>query len=189
MDTGECQDQGFPASVVTVPIQDAIASMFGGSSQFQLKGDPSVTAGDGTVDIDVALTISVPNWFDADMDIAIQLTISGRSQVFVKAPVVNPKVSWSLLSNLTSLGCTSFIGDGMTQISKVFLEEIVDAQLIPSVTQKLTDQVNSFISSLSAADPQHRTFVMTSLIYSNARGLLDYGVPQVTDFELLFTPR
>lgn len=179
MDTSECRSESFPASVVTVPLKQVFDDVFGGTSQFNLKdGGTSVTAGDaGAVNIDVPLSIDVPDWFDADMDIAIQLTITGASQVFVAAPVVNPKVSWSFLSNLLSLACTSFIGDGMTQISKVFLEEIVDQQLRPTVTQMLVDQINMFTSSLQAADPQHRAYVMTALIF-NAGGLTFTACPK-----------
>ena len=52
-----------------------------------------MTAGDaGLVDIHVPITINVPDWFDADMDIHIQLTISRSTNghVFVAAPVVDP---------------------------------------------------------------------------------------------------
>jgi hypothetical protein len=179
LDTSECRSESFPASVVTAPLKQVFDDVFGGAGQFTLKdGGTSVTAGDaGAVNIDVPLSINVPDWFDADMNIAIQLTITGASQVFVAAPVVNPQVSWSFLSNLLSLACTSFIGDGMTQISKVFLEEIVDQQLRPRVTQMLVDQINAFTGSLETADPQHRTYVMTSLIF-NASGLLITACPK-----------
>ncbi len=180
LDTSECRSQSFPASVVTVPLKQQFDDVFGGTSQFTLKdGGTSVTAGDaGAVNIDVPLSINVPDWFDADMNVVIQLTITGASQVFVAAPVVNPQVSWSFLSNLLSLACTSFIGDGMTQISKVFLEEIVDQQLRPAITQMLVDQIDMFTNSLQAADSQHRTYVMTSLTFSNATGLVITACPK-----------
>ena len=147
---------------------------------FTLKdGGSVVTAGaDGLVDIHVPLTINVPNWFDADMDIHIQLTISGADgHVLVGAPVVDPQVNFSLLSNLASLGCTDAIGLGMTKMAYAFLEHLVDKELRPLVEQKIVDQVNSFLSTLQNDDPQKRTFFVSTLIFSSARGLLITGCP------------
>ena len=107
------------------------------------------------------------------------MTITGANQqVFVAAPVVDPQVSWSLLSNLLSLGCTDLVSSGMTQLSKVFVELLVDQQLRPFVTQLLVDTVNSVISMLEQNDPGHRTFVMTSLIFSAEEGLLITACPK-----------
>ena len=125
------------------------------------------------------IAIDVPDWFDADMDIHVQLTITGAGgQIFVAAPVVDPQVSWSLLSNLLSFGCTEGISSGMTQVSKLFLEHIVDKEVRPLVTQMLVDIVNSVISTLEQNDPQHRTYVMASLLFSAARGLTITACPK-----------
>ena len=130
-------------------------------------------------DIHVPITIDVPDWFDADMDIHIQLTISGADgHVFVAGPVVDPQVHWSLASNLATAGCTDAIGLGMTKISYAFLERIVDEEIRPAVTQKIEDQVNMFLTTLQNNDAQKRTFVMTTLIFSANEGLLITGCPQ-----------
>jgi len=177
----DCQDEDLPASVVTVPLKDAMDAAFSGGGNFTLKpGGSTVTAGsDGLVDIHIPITIEVPDWFDADMDIHIQLTITGADgHVFVAAPVVDPQVHWSLLSNLASFGCTDAIGLGMTKISYAFLERIVDNEIRPAVTQKIEDQVNSFLTTLQNNDPQKRTFFMSTLIFSAQRGLLITGCPK-----------
>ena len=176
-----CQDQPLPASAVTVPLKETLDSVFSSGDNFTLKdGGSDVTAGDdGLVDIHVPLTIDVPDWFDADMDIHIQLTITGADgHVFVAVPVVDPQVNFSLLSNLASLGCTDAIGSGMTKMAYAFLERMVDAELRPVVEQRIVDQVNSFLTTLQNNDPQKRTFVMSTLIFSAARGLIITGCPQ-----------
>ena len=177
----DCQDEGLPASAVTVSLKDAMDAAFRSGGNFTLKPCGStVNAGtDGLVEIHVPITIDVPDWFDADMDIHLQLTISGADgHVFVAAPVVDPQVHWSLLSNLASLGCTDAIGSGMTQISKAFLERIVDEEIRPTVTQAIVDQVNVFLTTLHNNDAQKRTFVMSTLIFSANEGLLITGCPQ-----------
>jgi len=178
LDNSECHVLALPASVLTEPLKTEFDTMFGGSSRFTLKGSgTTVTLGTDLINIDVPLSINVPDWFDADMDIPIQITAAGNTNLFVGDAVVNPTVSWSFLSNLLSLGCTGLIGDGMSQISKVFLEEIVDAQLVPAVKKELTAAINSFTVSLTAQDPAHRTFVMTSLLLTSS-GITITACPQ-----------
>ena len=119
----DCQDEGLPASAVTVSLKDAMDAAFRSGGNFTLKPCGStVNAGtDGLVEIHVPITIEIPDWFDADIDIHIHLTISGADgQVFVAARVVDPQVNW--LSNLASFGCADAIGLGMAKIAYAFLE-------------------------------------------------------------------
>jgi hypothetical protein len=181
VNTTGCGDVPYPTSAVTGLLKDGMDQAFSSGDNFTLNdGGSTVTAGDaGLVDIHVPLTIEIPDWFDADMDVHIQLTISGADgHVFVAAPVVDPQVHWSLLSNLASLGCTDAIGLGMTKISYAFLERIVDNEVRPTVTQKLVDIVNLSLATLQNNDPDKRTFVMTTLIFTAERGLLITGCPQ-----------
>ena len=181
VNSGGCQELDLPASAVTVPLKESLDSVFSSSGNFTLNsGGSVVTAGsDGLVDIHVPLTINVPDWFDADMDIHIQLTITGADgHVFVAAPVVDPQVNFSLLSNLLSFGCTDAIGAGMTKMAYAFLERTVDDELRPAVQQKIVDLVNSFLGTLQNNDPQKRTFFMSTLFFSAARGLNITGCPQ-----------
>jgi hypothetical protein len=180
VNTGDCQTLEVPASAVTDPLKAELDAVFSSTGDFTLNdGGSVVTAGaDGLVDIHVPLTISVPDWFDADMDIHIELTINGANgHVFVAAPVVDPQVSFSLLSNLLSFGCTDAIGAGMTKMASVFLERIVDEELRPRVEQKIVEQVNSFLGILQNSDPQQRAFFMSTLTLSAGRGLIITGCP------------
>jgi hypothetical protein len=181
VNTTGCGDVLYPSSLVTGLVKDGMDAAFSGGGNFSLKdGGSIVTAGpDGLVDIHVPITIEVPDWFDADADIHIELTITGADgHVFVAAPVVDPQVHWSLASNLASFGCTDAIGLGMTKISYAFLERITDNEIRPTVTQKVQDIVNLSLATLHNNDPEKRTFVMTTLIFSAARGLLITGCPQ-----------
>ena len=181
VNTGGCQDQTFPAAVVTNLLKGVLDSVFASGDSFTLKdGGSVVTAGsNGLVDIQVPLTIEVPDWFDADMNIHIQLTISGADgHVIVAAPVVDPQVSWSPLSNMLSLGCTDAIGVALTKMAYAFLGRSVDNELRPMVEQAIVSQVNTFLTTLHNDDPQQRTFFMSTLIFSAARGLIITGCPQ-----------
>ena len=181
VNTSGCLDQGFEASKVTDKVKEAMDGAFSGGGNFTLKpGGSIVTAGsNGLVDIHVPLEIVVPDWFDADMDIHIALTISGADgHVIVAAPVVDPQVHWDLLSNLASLGCTDAIGLGMTKISYAFLERIVDNEVRPTVEQNIEEVVNQVLGLFQLSDPQHRTYAMTTLVFSAERGLIISGCPR-----------
>lgn len=179
--TTDCQDEQFTAATITTSLKNAMDTAFSGGGNFSLKsGGSTVTAGDaGLADIHVPVTIDVPDWFDADMDIHIQLTISGANgHVFVTAPVVDPQASFSLASSLASLGCSDAVQTGMTKMAYAFLEHIVDVELRPAITQQLEGLVDQFTVGLKNNDPQHRTFAMTSLIFSANEGLLITACPQ-----------
>ncbi len=180
VNTSDCQDQPIPAAVVTGLIKNKIDAAFSGSDNFTLgDGGSTVTAGsNGLVDIHIPITINVPDWFDADMDFHIQLNISGaQGHVIVTAPVVDPTGSFPFLSDVLSGGCSDAVSTGMTKMAYAFLERIVDNELRPTVEQEIEDQINSFTAQLQNSDPQHRTFAMTSLLFSASEGLLITACP------------
>jgi hypothetical protein len=181
VNTTGCQDESFTAATFTSQLKDSLDSAFSGGGNFSLNpGGSTVTAGDaGLVDIHVPITINVPDWFDADMDIHIQLTISGANgHVFVAAPVVDPTASFPVLSGILSGACSDAVSTGMTKMAYAFLERIVDNELRPAVTAQIEDTVNKFTTLLQNNDAQHRTFAMTTLIFSANEGLLITACPQ-----------
>ena len=83
-----------------------------------------------------------------------------------------------IASNLLSLGCTDLVGDGMTKISTVFLNMIVNRELLPQVKTFINSQINAFTQQQKAQDAQHRTFVVTSISYTNTKGLVFTACPK-----------
>lgn len=163
--TSDCQTMTVSSALITIPIESQLQQAFASSSQITLKSGVSVVAGTGVINISAPLNINVPDWFDADMTIAIQIDISGGSSVLVSAPTVNVQVSWGLASNLLSLGCTDLVGSGMTQIAQALFAHIVNAEIVGPIQSGLSGQVTSFINGLEQSDAQHRTFVMHTLTF------------------------
>jgi len=59
-------------------------SRFSGSAKFSLRGDgTAITLGSGTIGIDVPLTLNLPDGFDADMSIDLQLAMASRKPLSV----------------------------------------------------------------------------------------------------------
>lgn len=89
-----------------------------------------MTLDDGVIVIFVPLEIKVPDWFNADMDIGVQLSVHG---VAVSPKRVTVDVSWTFFEHLASLACTGFIQSGMQQLAQQFMEHIVITELVPRV--------------------------------------------------------
>ena len=180
MDHGECQTRLLEASLIAGILKQQFDSRFTGNSRFSLKGDgTAVTLGSGVININVPLTINVPDWFDADMSIDLQLGMAGGTPLSVVVNQTNVSVSWSFFENLLSLGCGNLVESGMEKMAQAFMQNIAESEVAPKIQQQFIDQVNSFLSSLKSADPDHREFLPTALILSPT-GFSIMGCPKAS---------
>jgi len=178
VDSSACMSHNFDPILIASPLKTQFDALFGGSGQFSLRGGgTTVTLGAGVIDIAAPLTIHVPDWFDAAMNVAIRLAVYGGAAVEVSAPTVTADVEWSFFANLASLECGQFIQRGMAQMAQAFLTEIVATQLVPQVRQTATSMIGSAIAMIEAADPQKRTFVLT-LVALGTNGLTFTACPK-----------
>ena len=140
---------------------------FSGNSDFRLKDNgTSVSVGDGTIGITVPLEIKVPNWFNADMAIGIKLAVQPGRPDPVTAPTVSVDVRWNLFEHLASLFCTAAVQKGMEKLAQAFLADIVAADLVPAVADKLREEVAEFLDGLQKDDPLRRTWVPRLMTFS-----------------------
>ena len=172
VDPTDCKSTTIDPTIITSLLKSEFDTRFSGSDQFSLRDNKTVvTLGNGTISIFVPVTISVNNWFDADMNITINLSVfqistSAGSPIKVVASQVSLNVSWSFLENLASLGCTSFVESGMSQIGQAFMANIVNAELLPRIEGGFNDQANQAIAEQETEDTQHRTHVLSSMTLS-----------------------
>ena len=148
------------SSLLKKPFDDR----FSGNSNFSLRGSGTVvTLETGAISIAVPVTIHVEDWFNADMDVKIKLSVTGGGgfPVLVLSRGVSLEVSWSFFEHLPSLGCTHFVESGMSQLGQVLMSNIVNSELVPKISRGFNDQVDKFIAEVAAGDPQHRTYVLT----------------------------
>jgi hypothetical protein len=137
---------------------------FSGSSHFSLRGTGTeVTLDVDTINIAVPMTILVEDWFNADMDVAIKLSVQGGGghAVLVLSRGVSLSVSWTFFEHLASLGCTTFVESGMSQLGEVLMANIVDLELAPDVEDAFNDEVNKVLADRQKLDPQQREYELT----------------------------
>jgi hypothetical protein len=148
-------------------IKGELDLRFSGNSDFRLKDNgTSVSVGDGTIGIAVPLEIKVPNWFNADMAIGIKLAVQPGRPDPVTAPTVAVDVRWNFFEHLASLFCTAAVQKGMEKLAQAFLADIVAADLVPAVADKLRGEVQKFLDRLQKDDPLGRTWVPRLMSFS-----------------------
>jgi hypothetical protein len=162
LDQSGCQMLAPPASLVTVPLQQQLTNRFSGSSSFTLLGSGvTVTPFDGYANIAIPLDLHVPDWFDATMDIAIELDIAmaaDRSSVTVQS-FTNVHITWTWVQDLA--GCTEF----GQKLSQAFMSDIVEHELAPQLAQQINGLIQSAATVQQESDPQHRTFALTAFSF------------------------
>lgn len=169
VDASECRAQLLEAFPIIQQIKKPFNDRFSGSSKFKLRGTGTeVTLGDGGISIGVRLGLNVPDWFDADMNMGIQLSVLAGVPVKVAAKSGTVNVKWGFFEHLASLGCSGFVQSGMEQLAREFMADTVNTNLVPALSQGFTDQVRAFTASLRDTDPQHREYLFTALAVSSA---------------------
>ena len=162
VDTPACRwGTPIPAFVITSLLKTEFDKRFSGNSQFKLRGNGTVVTLDvGAIKITVPVEILVEDWFNADMDISIKLSVTGGGgfPVLVLSRGVSLGVSWTFLEHLPGLGCTVFVESGMSKLGEVLMSEIVTSELVPKVNRSFNDQIDKATKEAQEADPQHRVF-------------------------------
>lgn len=178
VDHSECQTRLVEASLISSILKSEFDSRFSGSNRFSLRGDGTeVTLGSGAIMIHVPLTINVPDWFDADMSIDIQLSMVPGKPLGIAVSQTSVSVNWTFFENLLSLGCGNLVESGMEQMAQAFMRNIAEVEIAPEIQKQFIEQVNGFLTSLKNADPAHREFSATALILSPA-GFSITGCPK-----------
>jgi hypothetical protein len=165
------------AVTITTSIKQAFLAAFLGSAQYSL--DPSkvsVTHTTGQFVATAPVSISVPDWFDAEMDVTLTVRVSGLENLIISG-ALTVNVSWSLISDILSLGCTSITGGALTQLATMFLQGMVTGQLVSGIKVAFGAAINAGLVLMQNNDSQQRVFATTAINYTSA-GLSITGCPK-----------
>lgn len=160
VDESVCKTGSISGDLIVNLLTGTLRQQFPGDHQVSLRSSGiNVTLGDATISIVIPLALNIPNWFDAAMDISIEVVVGlgAGGTVLVRASKVDVHVDWTWVQDIA--GCTEF----GQKIAQAFMTEIVNNQLVPGIAQPLISQVQELASSAQMSDPQHRNFVLTSL--------------------------
>ncbi len=172
VDALDCQDRSIASGIITNPFKQEFDRRFNIPGQVTLRDNGSVvTLGDNQINIAVPVEIHVPDWFDANLDLSIELSvrhiaITGNSPLMVNVHNVNFEVDWSFLENLASLGCGHFVELGMSKLGQVLMENMIATELVPQATDELNKLANAQRDLVQRQDPQQRPHQFTRVVIS-----------------------
>jgi hypothetical protein len=151
LDGSSCRAESFPASVLTVPIQDGITAAFTGHLAGTVQVGPP---GDGG-----SLPIQIP--IEGGLNVSLDLSIGqGNNQ---QVAVFRDSVDASVNSGIDPEGC----GDKVKSVAIAFMTHIVDNELVPQIAKTLNDQIQQIEASASSGDRFHRQFALTAFSLSS----------------------
>jgi hypothetical protein len=172
VDPLDCQNRSIAPGLITNSFQQEFDKRFSVPGKVKLRDNGSVVSlGDNRISISVPVEISVPSWFDANVDLAVELSvrhvsITGDSPLRVAVHSVSFDVDWSFLENLASLGCGHFVELGMSQLGQVLMENMLATELAPQVTSELNKIAVQQRNLVQQEDAQNRPHEFTRVAIS-----------------------
>jgi hypothetical protein len=167
VDTSGCQPpQGISAATINASVLENAQSSFADGSQVSLRGTTSTKAHSGGLDITIPLAISVPDWFDATLDItmAIDVGMDGMPPHAVSKVVLrnlDVDFDWAWYSDVLSLGLTDLASTVANHVAQPLLEHIAEYEVVPQIKSGFDSFVASEAAAAQNLDPTHRAYVLT----------------------------
>ncbi len=126
VDLGTCTSVDTPPSLFKGQITDPVKNAFPAGGQVTRRGDPSVDIGINSFVVAVPLTASVPDWFDADIDVSLGFdVISNNGNMDVIYGSASTNVSFGLASGILSGGCSAAVATALEAMSDGYLSGFV----------------------------------------------------------------
>jgi hypothetical protein len=158
VDHGACQSvAGFIGNFAAIVKGQANAA-FPTGGQVALRGSgTSIDIGFNSFVVDVPLTVSVPNWFDPDIDTSLGFSVySQNGTVHVTNDFAETTVSFGTASSVLSLGCSAFVASALEQLSDGFLSGFIGPVLAERLEEGINDDVGRILAQLNQGPPPPR---------------------------------
>ncbi len=152
VDQAQCKMGTVAGLLITAALKSNLDQSFAGRTR---DNGSIVTLGLGTISMQIPLTLGKGNG-NMDIDVELAVAQSGQS-ISVTDNSVSVKIHLT-----TDLNIESWCSNAMQAIVQPFMQHIVDAEIVPAISQQLMSQINDLISSAQGADPMHRRFALTS---------------------------
>jgi hypothetical protein len=170
VDTSEVKIAPIPANAFEDRVADFVGQLFNGTGQVTTRGDSKAALREHGLVIDLPLKLDVNNWFDADIDITLDFSISShRSRFYQNRALVllqdaTVDVSWALAEHVVSLGITGPVQAVAEKLLEVVLEDMMATQLSNDLARALTEAPTMGINAqLATMGRRGRPFLLHSL--------------------------
>lgn len=175
----------FEASLPRAAIQfsaQAVKDLFRAGS-LTSRGDLSVTMlpPDG-LRLSVPLEASIPNFFDADIDVDLDIRVSvkqlpnGVRTASARLSSVSVDVIFHILEHIFSLGTATAAQALIEPLASDLIKGFLGPQIETLFARPLQQAINFFLDGWRGADPAHRLYRLYS-ITAEPEGLIILGAP------------
>jgi hypothetical protein len=154
LDFGTCTSVDLAPVAFKALIKDPATNAFPAGGQVTLRGDPSVDIGINSFVVDVPLAASVPDWFDAEIDLSVGFDLvsaNGNLDVFHRSASTN--VSFGVASAILSGGCSAAVATALEAMSNSYLSGFVGPVIADQIRLALGDMINVNLHRLNTAPP------------------------------------
>lgn len=155
VDFGMCQSvPGFQGEFVPIARTQA-NNAFPGGGQLRLRGiGASIDTGYNSFVADIPLTVSVPNWFDPDVDVSMGFSVfSQNGTIHVTHDLAETEVSFGAASSTLSVGCSALVASAIEQVSDGFLSWFVGPVIAQRLQDGIIQDVNDNLDRLNKSNP------------------------------------
>ena len=154
IDFGTCTSVDIAPVAVKALIKDPVTNAFPAGGQVTLRCDPSVDIGINSFVVDVPLIASVPDWFDAEIDLSVGFdVVSANGNVTVLHSFAATNASFGVASAILSGGCSAAVATGLEAMSNGYLSGFVGPVIADQIRLVLDDLINVNLRRLNTAAP------------------------------------
>src|SRR5690349_17983763 len=176
VDAGSCQQLEL-RSLQLRPQAEKLRDRFLAGS-LTARGDVDVQTSDDGIRLMVPLNIIIENFFDAEANVFLTLTISARGgRAVISLLNVDVDVTFSLAEHILSLGSATFLQSAMEPLAEDLIQAFLGAQLEGDLSGEINVFVNGLLQLWQGADPKKRKFKLYS-ITTTSTGVTFMGCPE-----------
>lgn len=136
--------------LVTKPVTDQLNAGFPAGGSLTFRTPPVVGVHLEALTVDLALTVEVPNFFNANADIGIGWTLSGHgpassdpidadARITCSITTAHTDVDPGTLGSILSLGCADVAAAAVETVSDGYLAQLVGPLLSADIRERLVD--------------------------------------------------
>lgn len=144
-----------PIELLTAVRQETDRA-FPAGGEVHLRGSgPTLDLGAGSLVVDLPLTAPIPNWFNADIDVAMGFGVgAAQGQLRVTHTLTTTSVTFGTASSILSAGCDEAVEKAVEVVTTGLIDNFIGPEIARRMAQTLqTDVIDAKLRQLNGATP------------------------------------
>jgi hypothetical protein len=181
VDTSDCKEGSFPRGAIAAqaqPVKDLFrAGSLSSRGVVEVEMQPP-----SSVRVKVPLAAAIENFFDADIDVALEIRLSirtvggGNRVASAELRGVSVDVSFTRAEHILSVGTAAAVQSLVEPFAADLIKSFIGPQIETTVARPLQQGIDTYLALWRGADPAKRTYRLYS-ITADPSGLIVVGCP------------